>query len=164
MVLHEQDMRFFDMDQVLQERFWGLVDRQADTECWEWTGGRIPAGYGRFYFNGKDWGAHRFAYLLAYGAVSEDMYVCHHCDNKLCCNPRHLFLGTPLVNSQDMCNKGRAATGNQNGNTKLTCEGVRCIRKLSRNGTSQREIAREFGISRRTVHLIIRRKTWRHVA
>ncbi len=51
--------------------------------------------------------AHRVAYTLAFGPIQPRMVVCHRCDNGLCCNPAHLFLGTAGDNSRDMMAKGR---------------------------------------------------------
>ena len=79
-------------------------------DCWEWTGKRSPNGYGRFSFsyNGETYTAiaHRFSYSLYYECgIDSDIFVCHHCDNPPCCNPGHLFLGTPRANNRDAANK-----------------------------------------------------------
>jgi hypothetical protein len=51
--------------------------------------------------------AHRLAWIDAYGSIPAGLYVCHHCDRKLCVRPDHLFLGTAQDNSRDMIAKGR---------------------------------------------------------
>jgi hypothetical protein len=51
--------------------------------------------------------AHREAYRLTYGEIPAGLLICHHCDNRACVRPDHLFLGTYKDNAQDMVRKGR---------------------------------------------------------
>lgn len=91
----------------IEERFWRLVDRKLDNECWEWIG-TTHNGYGRFYpTTGQKVFAHRFMWQLARGAIGKGIEVRHKCDNKLCVNPHHLELGTHADNMRDMVIRGR---------------------------------------------------------
>jgi len=99
-----------------EERFWRYVKRNGPNECWPWIGpiAKYRRGYGQFKRDGrrgKSENAHRIAWEYANGRKPEDeMYICHRCDNPPCCNPAHLFIGTPRDNTQDMIAKGRHPT------------------------------------------------------
>lgn len=86
-----------------------------ETPCLEWQAGKSKSGYGKFKYCGQTVRAHRFVWAYCIGPIPDRMCVCHHCDNTLCVNVCHLYLGTNADNSRDMQNKGRAAKGKHNG-------------------------------------------------
>ena len=87
----------------------------ANTGCWEWTGSTYPDGYGLIYCNinkmksgRKTWRVHRIsAYWYLNMNIYSSLCVCHHCDNPICYNPLHLFIGTHSDNMRDASKKGR---------------------------------------------------------
>lgn len=82
-----------------------------DTGCWIWQGATTTPGYGKVFWKGKLYDAHRAMYLALNGSIPDGHYVCHSCDNKLCLNPLHLFVALPKVNTADMIAKGRNSHG-----------------------------------------------------
>jgi len=144
-------------------RFWEKVDWRGLNECWEWAAGCNPNGYGIFQLNGSAYFAHRIAFVVANGDT--ELHVLHTCDNPPCCNPKHLFAGTPGDNQRDSVDKGRAADrrGEDNGRAKLTESDVREIRRLHAGGWLLREIVDEYGISKLNVSRICSGKRWKHL-
>jgi len=141
-----------------EHKFYSRVDIKADNECWPWTGslrGTRHKGYGMFApVAGMKVIASRASYMLAHKVrIKRNKFVCHTCDNPICVNPAHLFLGKPKDNTQDMISKGRWGGGRKR--YKLTKE--QTIEILADTRTQQ-AIADEYGISRTFVSLIKSRK------
>lgn len=152
------------------ENFWSKVDRSDDDRCWPWSASKDRRGYGYFGVSKKICKAHRVAYYLTTGIDPAEKFVCHHCDNPSCCNPSHLFLGTPKDNLDDAMQKGRWAIGTHNrarginsSGAKLTEEEVIGIRNASHSGETLKSIAESHGLHTSTVWAIVHRKTWKHV-
>lgn len=91
-------------------RFWNRVNKTEDG-CWEWTGSKLPTGYGHLKFDNIQTYAHRVSWSLCVGEIPDGLCVLHHCDNPCCVKPDHLFLGTMLDNMHDRDAKGRNNKG-----------------------------------------------------
>lgn len=143
--------------------------RGDDDECWNWLEAVFKGpGYGQLSFGGY---AHRFAWIVAYGPIPDGLHVLHSCDNRLCVNPAHLFLGTNLDNIKDKVRKGRqkpGSFGEQSNLSTLTEEQVREIRKRHRpyapgRWGNSKQLAAEFGVTRGCIEGIVQRRNWKHV-
>lgn len=149
----------------MDARFHARIARSGPDDCWLWTGSTDREGYGRFgrKINGstKFFYAHREAARAA-GVAVDGLFVCHLCDHPLCCNPRHLFVGTHVENMADMTRKGRRSSqvGSLNGNARLTEDDVRAIRRAGGTNTA---VAAEFGVTHQMISKIRARKAWKHV-
>lgn len=82
-----------------QERFNFYVDKSGD--CWVWTGALGPRGYGQFRYDGATRRAHRVAYMLAYGPLTQAQTVDHRCRNTSCVRPEHLRIVTQKQNCEN---------------------------------------------------------------
>lgn len=140
-----------------QARFWSKV--QKGEGCWNWQAGISPRGYGRFSLNGTCMQAHRVAWLFTFGQIPEGLQVCHHCDNRKCCNPAHLFTGTNAENVADRHSKGRsnAPACEAHGMAKLDRQTVAQIRNAT---GSSRKVGARFGISKTHVLRIKNGNSW----
>lgn len=137
---------------TVEERFWSKV-KKSD-ECWTWTGStNTNNGYGRFWADGRHVIAHRYVYELFNGQVSDDLEVCHHCDNPACVRPDHLYSASHTKNVRDALRRGRVSTA-------LSVDDVRLARRLLDKGLTQKEIGERLGVGHGAISHIARGTTW----
>lgn len=147
-----------------EERFREKFVAQGDDECWEWNAALNESGYGVMAIGaGADKRrvrAHRFSMELHLGRpLSSDEVVLHACDNPPCVNPKHLRVGTQHDNIRDAVSKMRHKHG-ENGAVKLTTDTVNQIKSALHDGIKQKDIARQFNVSRSLISMINNGKRW----
>lgn len=155
----------------ISERFWRRVEQDTDG-CWEWQGVISRFGYGLLRIGSKWARVHRISWEIHFGQIPEGIFVCHHCDNRKCVRPDHLFLGTAQDNIRDMVSKKRDVNsthpelhprGETHGRAVLNDNLVRQIRALHLTGMNCGEIGRLLGVKRSTVGNVTEGKRWTHV-
>lgn len=175
-------------------RFWSKVDRSNGPDaCWSWLSSTFASGYGQFKIEPRNHRTHRLAWEMTHGAIPDGLSVLHRCDNRRCCNPAHLWLGTHKENMADMQRKQRAASGDRNGSrsrperlvrgdahparntlgwsqgernggARLTVNQVYEIRaRWVAGGVTLRMLSADYGVCRQTIFRAIHRKNWKHI-
>ena len=138
----------------LTDAFWARVDVRGDGECWPWKGALNRKGYGITSGGDINRIASRAAWILhAQVTPPSTLLVCHTCHNRDCCNPAHLYLGTPSDNNRDCIEAGRhpkaTATHCSRGH-EFTPENIKPRSRVSRlTGLMQRECRECYRINRR---------------
>ncbi len=148
------------------ELFWSKVHIRGNNSCWEWIGCKDIKGYGRVKYHRKVVAAHRIAYKLFFGSIPSNMQVLHKCDNRVCCNPSHLYLGTNSDNVRDKVARNRQyrPAGLLNNHVKLSISNISEIRELYKIGKhSYRALAKRFNVTEPNIGYIVRRETWKFV-
>lgn len=145
----------------MKDLFDYLFDRTAvqSNGCWEYTGQQTNGGYGKVWYNYKDLLAHRVSYDLCVGDIPKGMCVLHKCDNRICVNPKHLFLGTHKDNVQDCIQKGRRGSGR----ALLTVEEVSQIKRQLTLGVSHGVLATRYSVAPSTIGMISIGRNWSEV-
>jgi len=145
-----------------QDLFEGKYIPEPNSGCWIWTACVDIGGYGRFGVDGSNRKAHRVSWELYRHPIPDGLCALHRCDNRLCVNPDHLFLGTHADNAADRDAKGRLGdrAGSANNRTNLTDDDVRAIRSDNRK---LKEIAPDYGLQIAAVSKIKTGRSWRTV-
>lgn len=148
----------------LEQRFHEAVIKGP--ECWGWKRAIKDGNYPALALvRGKTMKrASHLSWEMAHGQIPDGLCVLHKCDNRICTNPDHLFLGTRADNQADMASKDRSAWGERARNAKLTTQQVLEIKSLVLSGSSQRSIARRFNVNQCNISRIVSGKRWRRMS
>ena len=159
---------------TFEKRFWSKVEKRGDDECWPWTASVDSRGYGHIRKQGKTARSHRVSWELRNGPIpSGEHYgttcVLHKCDNPLCVNPNHLFLGSVLDNNKDRTKKGRGNkgqsfnVGSNSGRAKLEDHNIIEIRRMAACGNSKKWLANLYKVSYGQICQISNGQSWGHI-
>lgn len=157
------------------EKFWSRIDQSGGPDaCWRWQArSRDLNGYGMMQFNmglgTKNYGAHRIAFFLANGRMQgPGLQVMHSCDQKDCCNPKHLAEGTRSQNMKDAYERGRIKNPNKPKGeahpfATVTAEQVSALRRLREGGAKRQDLAIISGLSLGGLDNLLSRRSWKSV-
>lgn len=156
-----------------KQRFWSRVNRSDSEACWPWSQGYVTYhGYGRMSVFGKPWYSHHLAWLFTYGELPEQ-WILHRCGHAICCNPTHLYEGTPAQNGADRARHWRERGWRPKSPKPLTRpvhrrawtpEMVGHLKgRILIAGESYRHVASTTGISKSTLEGVVKSARWQDI-
>lgn len=153
-----------EMSQEYISKFWDRVDIKGEDDCWPWKLSLVD-GYGQFSMNMESYRSNRISLFIKTGTQSE--VARHTCDNRICCNPKHLEWGTVEDNVSDRIKRGRSRyvpqIGEQVHTAKLKAQDVIIIRNRLNQGVRRVDLAKEYGVSDSCIDNIATRQSWKHI-
>ncbi len=164
-------MNKMNYSQDIIDRFWSKVKPpEKEGDCWAWTAGlkgKIGHQYGTFQLvSYTAIYSHRFSWEFYNGPIPDDQQVLHKCDNCICVNPDHLFLGTNYDNVQDKVSKDRQTKGSKNGWLHVLTEDdveEMIIKIYNKEFNTVNDIANYYNIDRSVISHILNGEAWTHV-
>jgi hypothetical protein len=159
---------------ALDQRFWSKVDIRGLNDCWEWQAHLGKGGYGSFWHERRNVGAHRLVVEKYIQPLLKNQVAMHKCDNPRCVNPLHLTYGTHKDNTQDMLVKGRGHIGKKihpnghmkgvtNPSVKLTQAQAIKIKYFWKSRARRCDVAKIYNVSPYTISKIWNNETWPHI-
>lgn len=154
-------------------RFHSKYVEDGSSGCWNWIHGKFNTGYGMLssisgmnrpaLWQKKTMSAHRVSWMIHNkSAIPDGFLICHHCDNRACVNPSHLYLGTSQDNNRDTVRRGRAnrLTGSACSWSKLTEENVLEILNHEYGKGANKALSAKFGVSQSQISHVRRGHRW----
>jgi hypothetical protein len=136
-------------------RFWKKVNKKSTDDCWEWI--NCKGRYGRFWLGNSTFDAHRISWLINNGQIPSGMEVLHTCDNKICVNPDHLYLGTQSDNNLDRIQRFQGKVAGRP--KRFSEDDIDKIKYLCKHKT-QKEVAEIYNTTASTINLIVNDKLY----
>lgn len=138
------------------------------SKCWEWQGACFQNGYGRLGTPVETKGesihrTHRYAFYLANGKIKKSLSILHKCDNRICCNPKHLYQGDHRQNMRDMTARGKQALGSKSGKSVFIEDDITFIRAFYKAGFTYSALAEMYVSAKSTISNIVTYQVWNHV-
>ena len=154
-------------ENIIKRFFSKIIYPNNIDDCWIWNACKDKNEYGIFRFNNKNIRSHRFIYECYNGPILDGMLVCHKCDIPSCCNPNHLWIGTPQQNNLDKMIKNRHSSkyGSECNLSILSeIDIIDIIERINNNELlSIQQICYEYNISTGAIYDIFKRKSWKHI-
>lgn len=144
----------------LRDRIYMWSIPEPNSGCWLWLGTLDKYGYGILSVCGKKHFAHRISLTVHGIEIPSSECALHHCDNRICVNPEHLYVGSNADNVRDKVQRGRSLAGSKNKNAKLTEQQVLEIRSLD---ISSSVAAARYGVGISAIQQIRNGDRWRHI-
>lgn len=153
------------------------TEHDLNSGCMLWSRAAQPDGYGIFRTGDRKRSAHREVLRIATGTEPADKQACHSCDTPACCNPAHLWWGTPQENTKDSAKKGRLhfqvnpgaakamrqkhdMRGEKSARARLTWDAVGEIRS-AHPAMTVKQLAEKFDVSKENIRAILNNLTWK---
>lgn len=159
--------------QQIKERVLEKIKISQNTGCWDWQAAMCSKKqqYGCLKLAGRSWKVHRLVVWAWYGKDPTNQFVCHRCDRTICCNPEHLYIGTPQDNANDRARRGlgnrknikrikRSRDIEKMPLTKYKYKNVVEVFELRKQGLSQDRIAEITGISQSQISRMLLGQNW----
>lgn len=141
-----------------------LLDKEP---CWIWKGHINSGGYGMAFVRKAKIRAHRLAYEIFVAPIPPGLDILHGstCKMRACASPWHVRPGTNLENMQDRKKYGDQVRGSVHHSAIHTeTQALHILQEFHDDGMTVTEIAKKRHTHMMTIHDIIHRKTWTHVA